>query len=59
VLIALAATAVLGVAAAHGGAGTAFNAPVKVTPDLGFGYEPDGLSGLGVGPLVVHGQRVY
>jgi hypothetical protein len=40
VLVALAATAVIGVAAAHGGAGTAFNAPVKVTPNLGFGYEP-------------------
>ena len=39
-LIALAVTAVIGVAAAHGGAGTAFKAPVKVTPDLGFGYEP-------------------
>src|SRR5947209_9065976 len=39
-LIAFAATAVMGVSAAQGGAGTAFNAPVKVTPDLGFGYEP-------------------
>src|SRR5437764_9514232 len=33
------AAAVLGVTAAHAG-GTSFNPPVKVTPDLGYGYEP-------------------
>ena len=38
-LLAIAASAVIGVSAAHGG-GTSFNPPVKVTPDLGFGYEP-------------------
>jgi hypothetical protein len=31
---------VLGVTAAHAGGGASFNPPVKVTPDLGFGYEP-------------------
>jgi len=36
-LLAIAASAVIGVSAAHGG-GTSFNPPVKVTPDLGFGY---------------------
>src|SRR2546421_9397270 len=35
-----AAVAVIGVSVANGGPGTAFNPPVKVTPDLGFGYEP-------------------
>src|SRR3954453_1061445 len=39
-LTAVAAVAVIGASAAHGGPGTAFNPPVKVTPDLGFGYEP-------------------
>ena len=39
-LITVAAVAVIGVSVAHGGPGTAFNPPVKVTPDLGFGYEP-------------------
>src|SRR5436305_318718 len=39
-LTTFAAVAVIGVSVAHGGPGTAFNAPVKVTPDLGFGYEP-------------------
>src|SRR5207244_124362 len=33
------AATVLGVTAAHAG-GASFNPPVKVTPDLGFGYEP-------------------
>ena len=39
-LITVAAVAVIGVSVAHGGPSTAFNPPVKVTPDLGFGYEP-------------------
>ena len=30
----------LAVPGARGAAGTSFNPPVKVTPDLGFGYEP-------------------
>src|SRR5439155_24796310 len=39
-LVAVAATALVAVSAAHSAGGTSFNAPVKVTPDLGFGYEP-------------------
>ena len=38
-LVALAALALFGVSSARGG-GASFNSPVKVTPDLGFGYEP-------------------
>jgi hypothetical protein len=34
------ALALLTVQRAHAAAGTAFNPPVKVTPNLGYGYEP-------------------
>jgi hypothetical protein len=39
-VLTLTAATVLGVTAAHAGGGASFNPPVKVTPDLGFGYEP-------------------
>ena len=36
----LAAATVIGATGALAGGGVSFNPPVKVTPDLGFGYEP-------------------
>src|SRR5207253_6279569 len=38
-VLAVAVTAFVGSASSHA-AGAAFGSPVKVTPDLGFGYEP-------------------